>query len=378
MNARYQPWWMPAAIALLLLTTVLLAFAWVAEHSKTTTVSTQQVNKTGHAQVYEWDLVTTWPKRFPGLGLAPENFAAMVAEMSDGRLIITVHGSNAIVPAFGVFDAVSSGSVEMGHGAAYYWKGKMPAAPFFTAVPFGMNAQEFNGWLHYGGGIELWRELYAEYNVIPFAGGNTGVQMGGWFNVEINSLEDIQGLKMRIPGLGGEVFTRAGGTAVNIPGAELYNALQTGVIDATEWVGPYNDLAIGFHQIADYYYYPGWHEPGPTLEFTVNKKAYDSLPPDLQKIIEVAARAVNQDMLDEYSDRSRGALQELITEYDVHPQPFPKDVLDEFRRSAFEIYEEMAAKDPMFAKVYGSYFDYLVGARAYSNISEKAYYELRE
>ncbi len=165
-----------------------------------------------------------------------------------------------------------------------------------------MTAQELNGWLHYGGGLALWRELYAEHNLMPFAAGNTGVQMAGGFNKEISSVDDIQGLKMRIPGIGGDVFTRAGGTAVNIPGGELYKALHSGVIDATEWVGPYNDLAFGFHQIAKYYY-PGWHEPGPTLELIVNKDAYESLPADLQKMIEVAVRAVNQDILREITRR---------------------------------------------------------------------------
>ena len=374
MQARYKPWWLPTALVFLLLSN-LASLAWYISGAERGSKPTSSV--TSDTQVYEWNLVTSWPKRFPGLGLAPENFAAMVKEMSNGRLIIHVHGANTIVPALGVFDAVSSGSVEMGHSGAYYWKGKIPASVFFTSVPFGMNAQEYNGWLEYGGGLELWREIYEPYNLIPFAGGNTGVQMGGWFNVEINSIEDIKGLKMRIPGLGGEVFTRAGGTAVNIPGAELYNALQTGVIDATEWVGPYNDLAIGFHQIAEYYYYPGWHEPAPSLEFMVNKDAYSSLLLDLQKIIEVAARAVNQDMLDEYQARNSSALLELKEQYQVDIRAFPEDVMATFRENAIAIYEEQAANDPLFRKVYEHYFDYLRLAREYSDISDKAYYELR-
>lgn len=344
--------------------------------------SDQSVNKqlseqSKSTEIYEWDLVTSWPKNFPGLGTAPENFANMVNKMSNGRLRVTVHGANAIVPAMGVFDAVSAGSVEMGHSGAYYWKGKMPGSPFFTSVPFGMNALEFNGWLHYGGGLELWRELYAPYGLIPFAGGNTGVQMGGWFNVEINSVEDIKGLKMRIPGLGGDIFSRAGGQAINIPGAELFNALQTGVIDATEWVGPYNDLAFGFHQIAKYYYYPGWHEPGPSMEFTVNAKAYAALPEDLQKIIEVATRAVNHQMIDEYQARSAGALVELKETYNVDVRPFPDSVLAEYRRHATDVYAEKSEQDPMFKKIADSYFGYLNNAKDYAEISEKAYYELR-
>ncbi|WNO09085.1 TRAP transporter substrate-binding protein [Teredinibacter sp. KSP-S5-2] len=379
MQARYTPVWMPVVIVILLLTVTAL-FATLVSRSAVEqhgVFSQQSVDQSTQQKVYQWKMVTTWPKKFPGLGLAPENFAEKLNKMSNGRLQITVHGANEIVPALGVFDAVSSGSVEMGHSAAYYWKGKIPAAPFFTAVPFGMNAQEFNGWLHYGGGLELWRETYEPYNLIPFAAGNTGVQMGGWFNKEINSLDDIKGLKMRIPGLGGEVFTRAGGTAVNIPGGELYTSLQSGVIDATEWVGPYNDLAFGFHQIAQYYYYPGWHEPGPTLEIIVNKDAYNSLPEDLQVMIEVAARMVNQDMLDEYTARNNSALVELVEKHGVDVRPFPDDVLTAFKQASVEVYEELADKDPHFAKVYRSYMGFLKGANEYLEISEKAYLNKR-
>ena len=236
------------------------------------------------AETFKWKLVTSWPKNYPGLGSAPENFAKMVETMSNGRLQIKVFGAGQLVPALEVFDAVSQGTAEMGHGAAYYWTGKAKATAFFTSIPYGLNAQEMNGWLHYGGGLELWRELYEPFNLVPYAGGSTGVQMAGWFNREINSMEDIKGIKMRIPGLGGDVITRAGGVSVTLPGGELYTAMQTGVIDATEWVGPYNDLAFGFHQVAKYYYYPGWHEPGPILEFIVNKQALESLPEDLRAI----------------------------------------------------------------------------------------------
>ena len=208
---------------------------------------------------YSWSMVTTWPKNYPGLGMAPERFSQLVEEMSQGQLKVTVYGAGELVPAMGVFDAVSGGSVEMGHGGAYYWKGKVPAAQFFAGVPFGFTADEINAWVSRGGGLELWEDLYRPFNLKPLPGGNTGTQMFGWFNKEINSLEDIKGLKMRFPGFGGEVFKRAGGIPVNIPGGELYTAMQTGTIDAVEWVGPYNDLAFGFQQVAKYYYYPGWH-----------------------------------------------------------------------------------------------------------------------
>ena len=376
---RYQPWWLPLLTLMFALISSLSFFFLVMIKTQTKPVLTNDDHDIKSVQTteYEWKLVTTWPKKFPGLGLAPENFASLVNEMSAGRMKIEVYGANEIVPALGVFGAVSSGSVQMGHSSAYYWKGKILAAPFFTSVPFGMNAQELNGWLHYGDGLTLWREMYAPYNLIPFAGGNTGVQMGGWFNKEINSIEDIQGLKMRIPGFGGEVITRAGGAAVNIPGGELYTSLQFGVIDATEWVGPYNDLAFGFQDIAKYYYYPGWHEPGPTLEFIVNKDAFNALPTDLQKIIEVATRAVNQDMLDEYTARSAGALKELINEYQVALRPFPDDVIETFRRITFEYYDEMAQQDTQFAKVYESYMAFLNEVRSYHDISESAYYDIR-
>ena len=376
MTYRYTPWWLPATLIVSLLMCAVLFAALVLRTPKAVSATTNNENG-ATTEIYRWRLVTTWPKKFPGLGLAPENFAELLNKMSNGRIQITVYGANEIVPAMGVFDAVSSGSVEMGHGAAYYWKGKIPASSFFTAIPFGMNATEFNGWLHYGGGLEMWREIYAPFNLIPFAGGNTGVQMGGWFNREIKSIADFKGLKMRIPGYAGEIFTRAGGTAVNIPGGELYTALQSGVIDATEWVGPYNDRAFGFQQIAKYYYYPGWQEPGPGLEFVINKNVYESLPQDLQTMISVAARAVNQDMLDEYTARNNSALKELVEHHKVDLRPFPDDVLKTLKKISWEVYDEMAAKDATFARVWKSYREFLEDVGDYHKISEQYYYEKR-
>lgn len=376
MQKRYSPWWMPAAILGLLATSALLFSLLVFKTANVTPPVNLTAEQSSQA-VYHWKMVTTWPKRFPGVGLAPENFARLVKEMSNGRLVIDVYGANEIVPALGVFGAVSSGSVELGHSAAYYWKGKMLAAPLFTTVPFGMNAQEHNGWMHYGGGLELWRELYEPFNLIPFAAGNTGAQMGGWFNKEINSIEDLKGLKMRLPGLGGEVLNRAGGVAVNIPGGELYTSLQSGVIDATEWVGPYNDLAFGFHEIAKYYYYPGWHEPGPMFELIVNKTIYEQLPKDLQRIIEVAARAINQDTLDDYTTRNQGALVELINVHDVDIKRFPDDVIAKLEEISWQLYDDLSESDPIFAKVYKSYKTYMDNVVAYHKISEEAYYRQR-
>ncbi|MDN4502562.1 TRAP transporter substrate-binding protein DctP [Alteromonadaceae bacterium BrNp21-10] len=328
-------------------------------------------------QTFKWKLVTAWPKNFPGLGRAPETFAKNVERMSNGRLQIKVYGAGEIVPGFEVFDAVSQGTAEMGHAAAYYWKGKVPAAQLFTAIPFGMNATEMNGWFHYGGGMELWREVYKPFGIIPFAGGNTGVQLAGWFKKEINSIDDLKGLKMRIPGLGGEVLAKLGGVPVALTGGELFTSLQSGAIDATEWVGPYNDLAFGLYKAADYYYYTGWHEPGPALEFTVNEKAFNSLPDDLQAIIEIATRAVNQDMLDEYTAKNNEAMQSLLKKHNVDMRPFPDSVVAELKKASLAVMQEQAAADPMFAKVYKSYAEFQKGVTEYHRISEWEYYKNR-
>ncbi len=366
----------PLVILLLLALLVLLLAGWVMD----------RVNREAQGpsaslapdEVIRWKLVTTWPKNFPGLGLGPENFARLVKDMSGGRLQVHVYGGGEIVPPFGVFDAVSQGVAEMGHGAGYYWTGKVPSAVFFTAVPFGFTADEASAWMHYGGGLELWRKAYAPFNLIPLAGGNSGTQMAGWFNKEINSIDDLQGLKMRIPGLGGEVFSRAGGTAVTIPGGELYTSLQTGVIDATEWVGPYNDLAMGLHEVAEYYYYPGWQEPGPVLEFIVNADAFASLPADLQTIVESAARNVNQDMLDEYTARNNRALKELVEVHGVKLRRLPDDVIIALKQAAQEAVKELAASDPMAAEAYASFSEFYEGVKHYHSISEQAYINARD
>ena len=250
----------------------------------------------------------------------------------------------------------------------------MPAAPIFTAIPFGMNATEMNAWLHYGGGMEMWRELYQPFGVVPFAGGNTGVQMAGWFKKEINSIEDLQGLKMRIPGLGGEVLKKAGGIPVTLTGGELFTALQSGAIDATEWVGPHNDLAFGLFKAADYYYYSGWHEPAAMLEFTVNQSAYQQLPKDLQKIIEVATRAVNQDMWDEYTARNNSAMNTLLEKHGVKMRPFPEDVVLALKQHSSAVMAEQVAADSTFAKVYESYAKFQDAVTQYHQISEQEYY----
>jgi TRAP-type mannitol/chloroaromatic compound transport system substrate-binding protein len=322
-------------------------------------------------------MVTTWPKNFPGLGTGANTVARLITEMSGGRIDVQVYGAKQLVGPFEVFNAVSSGDVEMGHGAAYYWKNKSEAAQFFSAVPFGLNAQEMNGWLYYGGGMDLWKEIYAEFDLIPAAAGNTGVQMGGWFNKEIKSIKDLKGLKMRIPGLGGEVLKRAGGTPVSLPGGEIYTSLQSGAIDATEWVGPYNDLAFGFYKVAKYYYYPGWHEPGTTLEAIVNKKVFEALPKDLQRIVESACAVANQDMLAEYTAKNNAALHKLVNQHEVNLKQFPDDVLKRIKNLSEEVVSEIAAKDKMGKRVYESFKKFRDQAQAWHAVSEHAYYKAR-
>lgn len=338
--------------------------------------STPEATNTTSAttQKYQWKLVTSWPKNYPGLGTAPERFAQNVEKMSAGRLKIKVFGAGELVPGFEVFDAVSSGTAQMGHSAAYYWKGKIPAAQFFTAIPFGMNAQEVNGWLHHGDGLALWKELYEPYNLIPAAGGNTGVQMAGWFKKEINSVDDLKGLKMRIPGLGGEVLEKLGGVPMSLTGGEIFTALQTGAIDATEWVGPYNDLAFGLNKAADFYYYSGWHEPGANLEFLINKTEFEKLPEDLQAIVTSAMRTANQDMLDEYTARNNTALEQLKNKHNVKLRKFPKEVMTALKAATLEVIAQEASEDEQIAKVWRSYQAFLAQVKAYHEISEQEYY----
>jgi TRAP-type mannitol/chloroaromatic compound transport system substrate-binding protein len=329
-------------------------------------------------ETFEWSCVTSWPPKYPGMGIAVDHLAERIEKASDGRLKIKVYGGGELVPAFEVFDAVSRGTVEMGHDASYYHKGKVPAAQYFTTIPFGLNYLEYNGWLYYGGGLELWRELYAPFKLVPIPCGNTGVQMGGWFNKEINSVADIKGLKMRIPGLGGEVIRRAGGTPVTMPGSEIFTSLQTGAIDACEWVGPYNDIAFGLHKAAKYYYYPGWQEPGPGLECIVNADAWASLPDDLKGIVENTCEAIVTDMVAEYTHGNAMALAQLAGDPDVELRRFPDDVLALFKTITKDLVNEMSADDPMAAKIQASYYEYLEKSASYQRISEQAYLETRK
>ncbi len=329
-------------------------------------------------QTYNWKMVTTWPPGFPGMQTGVMRMIDQIEQASGGRLKIKVYAGGELVPALEVFDTVSRGTVEMGHGAAYYWKGKSEAAQYFTAIPFGMTVLEMNGWLYYGGGLELYRELYADFDLVPFPAGNTGVQMGGWFNREINSVADLQGLRMRIPGIGGEALARAGGTPVTLPAAEVFTSLQTGVIDASEWVGPYNDQSLGLHETARYYYYPGWHEPGPSLEVIVNKQAFESLPGDLQTIVELAATTLNETMMAEFTARNAEALADIEQNPDIEIRRFPDEVLTELRRYTDLIVADLAARDPRAAKINASFQAYKARAERWTALSEKAFLDTRE
>jgi TRAP-type mannitol/chloroaromatic compound transport system substrate-binding protein len=288
-----------------------------------------------------------------------------------------VYAADELVPAFEVFDAVSQGAAEMGHAASFYWAGKLPAAQFFSSVPFGMTANELNAWIYHGGGQALWDELYAPYNLLPRLAGNAGVQMAGWFRREIKSLDDLKGLKMRIQGLAAEVLRRSGVTPVALPAGDIFTSLQSGLIDAAEFTGPWNDLALGLYRVAKYYYYPGWHEPGTPAECTINKKAYEALPADLQAIVTSACQAMNTDLYAEYTANSFQALQSLVDERQVQLRRFPDDVLHALRLHAADVRAEIGAKDAATRKVSRAYETFLKQVSGWTEKSEYAFLQAR-
>lgn len=343
--------------------------------SESQTAEKASEKKTTRKAEFDWRMVTTWSPHFPVLGEGADMFAKWLEELSDGRIKVHVYGGNELVPALEAFEAVSLGAVELAHGAPYYWAGKVPAAQFFASVPFGMNAQQMLAWILRGGGMELWKEAYAPFNLIPFLGGCTGMQMGGWFNKEIKSVQDLKGLIMRIPGLGGKVMSKAGSSTVTVAGAEVYTNLERGVIDATEWIGPYHDYLLGLHKVAKYYYYPGWHEPGTPLETIISTKAYNSLPDDLKGVFEAATHKLHNWVFAEFELKNAIYLEKLITEEKVVLKRFPDEVLDVLRKYAFEIYDQLAEADPMSKKVYASYKAYRKQAIKYAEVTEKVFYE---
>ena len=326
-------------------------------------------------KTYRWKMTTTWPPNFPVVGEGCKMMADWVRKMSRGRMDITVYGGGELIPALEGFDAVSNGAIEMNHGAAYYWAGKLPASQFFAAVPFGMNATQMAAWLLSGGGQELWEEIYAPFDLQPIMAGNTGAQMGGWFNKEINAIADLKGLKMRIPGLGAKVLAKAGGTPVLVSGGEIYTNLERGVIDATEWIGPYHDYIMGFHNVAKYYYYPGWHEPGPVLEMIINKSKFQGLPQDLQEIIQTACLRLASWMMAEFDAKNGEYLLKLIEEEGVDVRMFPKTVLDGLKGFTKEAIDELTQQDSQSRKVYESFSKFKKQVRVWADISEKVFYE---
>lgn len=327
--------------------------------------------------VQHWKMVMTWQKALPGLGTGAVRLAKRIAALSEGKLEVKIYGGGEMVPPLGVFDAVAQGTVEMGHTASYYWLNKHKASAFFTAVPGGMTAQEHAAWLYFGGGQQLWDELYKPFGVRAFAAGNTGTQMGGWFTREINTPEDLKGLKMRMPGLAGEVLSRLGGSAQTIPPQELFTALQSGVIDALEWVGPWNDMALGFHQIAPYYYGPGFHEGGATLELLVNKEAFASLSKEMQRVVKTACATENALMLAEYYANNIRAFAALKSLANVEVRVYPDAIQQLFYQHARDVVAEVGEKDDISRKIYESYQHFQQQSMAMEPVSEYGFMQGR-
>ncbi len=319
-----------------------------------------------------WRLASSFPRSLDTIFGGAEVLAQRVEAMSEGRFRIRVHPGGEIVPPLQVMDAVQQGTVQVGHTASYYYIGKNPALAFDTCVPFGLTSRQQTAWLTEGGGLELIRGLYADFQIISFLAGNTGAQMGGWFRREIGGVGDLQGLKMRIPGLGGQVMSRLGATVQVLGGAEIYQALERGAIDATEWVGPYDDEKLGFHKVASYYYYPGWWEPGPSLSYQVHRGSWDKLPKAYQEIFASAAGESATVMQARYDQRNPPALARLL-EHGVRIRPFSEDLLQAARDTALEMLAEQAATDAAYRKIYESWKKAREAAFRWFGTAELAY-----
>ncbi len=326
------------------------------------------------AKTYEWRLAQTWPKGMPLFSDVSKEMARIAKELSNGRLLITIDAKEDHERALGIFDMVKQGEYQMGHSASYYWKNTDINTQFFATVPLGMIAVEQYAWFYYGGGLELMEKAYAKHNMLSFPGGNTGNQMGGWFLKEIKSLEDMKALKMRIPGIAGDILKELGSEPVVIPGGELYDALKSGEIDGLEWVGPSIDLGMNFHEIAEYYY-TGWHEPATMLQFLINQEAYDSLPDDLQNILRVSMRLAAYDNYVDTYHTSAVNLKRLRTEYpNIKIRSFPSDVMRALRIQTDKKVAEIAAKgDPLTKEIVDSINQYTDKVRWWTRISDQAY-----
>ncbi len=353
-----------------------LALSGCGEGPKTGSASTPAA--TAPTETYNLKLAHTWPTNLPIFGDAIHGMAEMANKMSNGRINITIDSKNKHKAPFGIFDMVKSGQYDMGHSGSYYWKGKVPNTLYFTSMPFGMTAMEQYAWFYYGDGFELTQKVYAPHNLLSFPGGNTGNQMGGWFQKEINSIEDLQGLKMRIPGFAGEILAKVGAKPTNIPAGELYTALERGTIDALEWVGPSLDLQMGFHKIAPYYY-TGWHEPGSELQFMVNKEKWESFPEDIKEILRVAMRVAAYDMYAHSTHESAENWASMKSEYpNIQVKSFPTEVLQAMKDANDELITERAAADPLAREIIESQAAYLKKARAWTRISDQSYYTTME
>jgi TRAP-type mannitol/chloroaromatic compound transport system substrate-binding protein len=313
-----------------------------------------------------WNMVMPWPRLTPGVGVAAGKFAQRVGAMSGGRLEIRLFAAGELVPPFGGFDAVQSGAVQVAHGTPYYWAGKAPALHWFTGVPFGLSASELAAWIVYGEGGKLWREIYDGFGVVPFYAGSSGVQAGGWFRKEINSVQDLRGLKIRIAGLGGEVMRRLGAVPVAMPPGEIMQSLTSGAIDAAEWIGPWNDRAFGLYKVAKFYYVPAFHEPGPGLEVIVNKAAWGELAPDLQAIVEAAASAAAAETYADFSYHNIESYGPLLAEGGVQVRGFSDEIVAAMGQAWRAISAEMAAADPTTGRVVESFDAFLAKAQPYA------------
>ena len=327
--------------------------------------------------VRELKLVTSWPKGSPGLGSSAERLAQLITEGSGDSLQVKVFGAGELVDAFEVFDAVSAGVADMYHSADYYWQDKSPAFSFFAAVPFGLTADEMAAWIYRGGGQALWDELSGSFNIKPLLSTNTGVQMGGWFANEMTSVESYKGLRYRVPGLGGEVLKRLGATVVNLPGGEIVPSLQSGAIDAAEWVGPWLDLQLGLYKAAKYYYYPGFHEPGTAITLGVNKKLWDDLAPSGRSLIEIAAAAEYNESLADFNAENGAALSKLVQEHGVEVRRFEDAFLKELGTISEQVLAEIGARDPMTKRVYESFLANRKSLMDWGDVSKQAFLNAR-
>ncbi|MEM9054147.1 MAG: TRAP transporter substrate-binding protein [Pseudomonadota bacterium] len=323
-------------------------------------------------------MTTTWPKDLPGLGAAAQRLADRIEALSSGQMQVKVYAAGELTPAFQAFNEVSVGNIDMYHGAEYYWQAKSKAFTFFTAVPMGMTAAEIMGWVDFGGGQELWEELSGQFGVIAFQAANTGHQTGGWYKKEINSLDDFKGLKVRMPGLGGDVIRALGGAAEALPGNEIYQALQTGRIDATEWVGPWNDYFLGFHREAKYYYGPGFHEPGAALAVGMNRAKWDSLSPTEQTIIRTACRDVNHLGVGEFTYQNAVYLEKLINEENIELRRFNDEIMKEVKVASLDIRQSAGAGGDLERRIYESFEEGLKKMRGWSDLADGPYLAARE